>query len=84
MTTVTTRFAITILAAACCASLSLAADDGSVRKDLFTVITLHGMPCGEVISYTTTSDNDHLATCKDGNRYHVYVNAQGRVVVDRL
>ena len=74
---------ITILAATYFAAPSHAADDVSVRKDLFTVITLQGLPCGEVISFTTKSDNDHMVVCKDGNRYHVYVNAQGRVVVEK-
>jgi hypothetical protein len=75
--------AITILTATCYAAPSLAADDASVRKDLFTVITLHGLPCGEVVSVATRSDNDHIASCKDGNRYHVFLNAQGRVVVEK-
>jgi hypothetical protein len=61
----------------------VAADDVSVKKDLFTVITLQGLPCGEVIDVTTKGDNDHIASCKDGNRYHVFLNAQGRVVVER-
>ena len=75
---------ITILAAAAYAAPSLAADnDAGVKKDLFTVITLQGLPCGEVLSYTTKTDNDHMVVCKDGNRYHVYVNAQGRVVVEK-
>jgi hypothetical protein len=30
------------------------------------------------------ADSDYAATCKDGNRYHVFVNAQGRVVVQKL
>jgi hypothetical protein len=72
-----------IVAAACITAPSFAADDESVKKDLFTVITLQGMPCGEVVSFTTKSDNDHVAVCKDGNRYHVFVNAQGRVVVEK-
>ena len=74
---------ITILSATSFAVPSLAADDAAVKKDLFTVIPLQGLPCGEVVSYTTKNDNDHLAVCKDGNRYHVYVNAQGRVVVEK-
>jgi hypothetical protein len=74
---------ITIVATTCFEAPSLAADDASVKKDLFTVITLQGLPCGEVVSYTTKSDNDHTVVCKDGNRYHVYVNAQGRVVVEK-
>jgi len=75
--------AITLFAAVSIATSSLAADDASVKKDLFTVITLQGLPCGEVVSYTTKNDNDHVVVCKDGNRYHVYVNAQGRVVVEQ-
>lgn len=78
-----TGLVIAILTATCFAAPSLAADDVSVKKDLFTVITLQGLPCGEVVSYTTKSDNDHAVVCKDGNRYHVYVNAQGRVVVEK-
>jgi hypothetical protein len=75
--------AIAMLAALCVAGSAIAAADDSVKKDLFTVITLQGLPCGEVVSVTTKSENDHLAVCKDGNRYHIYVNAQGRVVVDK-
>ena len=75
--------AITIFAAAFFATASLGADDASVRKDLFTVITLQGLPCGEVVSVTTKAENDHIASCKDGNRYHVFVNAAGRVVVEK-
>lgn len=77
------RYVTWFLTAACIASPSLAADDASVKKDLFTVITLQGLPCGEVVSVTSRTDNDHVATCKDGNRYHVFVNAQGRVVVEK-
>ena len=83
MNTPVTRLAIGIFTAMCCATTSLAADDASVRKDLFTVITLQGLPCGEVVSVTTRGDNDHIASCKDGNRYHVFLNAQGRVVVEK-
>jgi hypothetical protein len=83
MRTPTTALAIAILAATCFAAPSLAADDESTRKDLFTVITLHSLPCGEVVSVITRAENDHLATCKDGNRYHVFLNAEGRVVVEK-
>ena len=83
MKTRMTTLVISSLMATCVAAPSLAADDASVKKDLFTVITLQGLPCGEVVSFTTKSDNDHMAVCKDGNRYRVYVNAQGRVVVEK-
>ncbi len=77
------RTAIATLAALCVAGPAIADDAAAVKKDLFTVITLQGMPCGEVVSVTTKSENDHVAVCKDGNRYHIYVNAQGRVIVDK-
>ena len=46
------------------------------------VIALHGKPCGEVVSYVVQGENDFLASCKDGNRYRVYLK-DGRVVVDK-
>ena len=74
---------VMILTAGSFAASALAADDAAVKKDLFTVITLQGLPCGEVVSVTTRSDTDHVAACKDGNRYHVFLNAKGRVVVEK-
>jgi hypothetical protein len=62
--------------------VTMAADDPKQREDLTAVITLQGKPCGEVVSYTVQGDNDFLATCKDGNRYRVYVK-DGRVVVEK-
>ena len=75
--------AVTVMAALAAAGSAHAADDASTKKDLFSVITLQGLPCGEVISVTTRADNDHIATCKSGNRYHVFLNAQGRVIVEK-
>ena len=83
MRTRATHIALTILTVTVFAAPSLAADEESVKKDLFTVITLQGLPCGEVVSVMTKGDNDHLASCKDGNRYHVFLNAQGRVIVEK-
>ena len=79
----TTVLATAMVAAAGIAAPARAADDEAIRKDLFTVIALHGLPCGEVLSVTTRADNDHLATCKDGNRYRVFLNAEGRVIVQK-
>ena len=78
-----TNWALTVSLAALFAAPSLAADDATTRKDLMAVIALQGMPCGEVVSVKSQGDNDHVATCKDGNRYHVYLNAAGRVVVEK-
>ena len=69
--------------AACLAGSAFAADDAATKKDLFTVITLQGLPCGEVTGVATRAENDHIASCKDGNRYHVFLNPQGRVVVEK-
>ena len=59
------------------------ADDAALLKDLTSVIALLGLPCGQVVSATRLKDNDHVATCKDGNRYRVFVNAEGRVVAQK-
>jgi len=59
-----------------------AADDPKQRQDLTAVIALQGKPCGEVVSYVAQGDNDFIATCKDGNQYHVHVK-DGRVVVEK-
>ena len=62
---------------------SRAAEDVSILKDLTAVIALLGVPCGQVISAQRLKENDHIATCKDGNRYRVFLNAQGRVVAQK-
>ena len=62
----------------------LAADDASFSKDLMATIALQGMPCDQLIDSKRNGDSDYTATCKDGNRYHIYVNAQGRVIVQKL
>lgn len=59
---------------------SIAQDDAELRKDLTSVIALLGLPCGQVVSVTRLGENDNLAVCKDGNRYRVYINDEGRVV----
>jgi hypothetical protein len=73
-----------LVAAVACLGLSaaLAADDPKQRQDLTAVIALQGRPCGEVVSYSVQGDNDFVATCKDGNVYHVHVK-DGRVVVEK-
>jgi hypothetical protein len=62
------------------ATPSRAADDAELLKDLTSVIALLGLPCGRVVSATRLKDDDHIATCQDGNRYRVFINAEGRVV----
>jgi len=76
-----TTWAAVVLQATLFAGLSLAADDPAVLKDLTAVIALQGQPCGQVVTATKQGDNDYIASCQDGSRYRVFVNAQGRVVV---
>ena len=65
------------------AASALGADNGSLRKDLTAVIALLGLPCGKVVSATRLKANDHIATCRDGNRYRVFLDARGRVVAKK-
>jgi hypothetical protein len=66
------------------AAPGIAADANSpLAKDLTATISLLGLPCGQVVNVTTQGKNDHLATCSNGNRYRVYVNAQGRVTAEK-
>jgi hypothetical protein len=60
-----------------------APDEEALKKDLTAVIALHGQPCGEVVAVTVLAQNDYAASCKDGNKYHVYLNKDGRVVVEK-
>jgi len=44
---------------------------------------LQGLPCGQVVAVKVNAENDYACSCKDGNRYRVYMNAAGRVVVEK-
>jgi len=61
---------------------SSAQDDEALKKDLTAVIALHGLPCGGVVAVRVLAKDDYAASCKDGNKYHVFLNAEGRVVVE--
>jgi hypothetical protein len=58
--------------------------DVSVTKDLTAVIALHGLPCGNVVSATQQGKDDYVASCENGNRYRVFVAADGRVIVEKI
>jgi hypothetical protein len=60
-----------------------AAQGDALLKDLTSVILLLGLPCGQVVSAKKQADNDHIASCKNGIRYRVFVNAEGRVVAQK-
>jgi hypothetical protein len=62
---------------------SLAADDEALKKDLAAVIALQGLPCGKVVEVTELAKDDYAVSCEDKNEYRVYMNAEGRVVVEK-
>ncbi len=63
--------------------VSQAADDVSITRDLTAVIALLGLPCGKVVSVVKKGDNDHIASCENGNRYRIFLNTEGRVVAEK-
>ena len=75
--------ALSLLLAAFFALPSFAADDEALKKDMTSVIALQGLPCGQVVAVEVNGENDYACSCKDGNRYRVYMNAAGRVVVEK-
>ena len=77
-----TALAGLLVMAAFFAGPSFAQEDEALKKDLTAVIALHGLPCGEVVAVTVQGENDYAASCKDGNKYHVYLNPAGRVIVE--
>ena len=61
----------------------VADEQEALKKDLTAVIALHGLPCGQVVAVTELAESDYAASCQDGNKYRVYLNAAGRVVVEK-
>ena len=72
-----------LLVAASVVGPSFAEDDEALKKDLTAVIALHGLPCGQVVAVKVQAENDFVASCKDRNRYRVYLSAAGRVEVEK-
>jgi hypothetical protein len=82
MNKLTGRWAQSLVVAVLLAVPASAQDEETLKKDLTSVIALHGKPCGQVVAVKVLADNDYAASCEDGNKYHVYLNAEGRVMVD--
>jgi len=74
---------LAVLLTALCSLPARAAEDAALLKDLTSVIALLGLPCGQVVAARRLKDDDHVATCSDGNRYRVFINAQGKVVAQK-
>jgi hypothetical protein len=84
MTTRSIALASSLFVLACLVTpVAAQQDNETLKKDLTAVIALQGQPCGEVVSATVLKQNDYAATCKDGNKYRVYENDKGRVIVEK-
>ena len=87
MNTIANRLALMLVATTLGAASSQAADPAAnaipVAKDLTAVIALQGLPCGQVVTVSQTGENDYVASCDDGHQYRVFVNADGRVIVEK-
>jgi hypothetical protein len=70
-----------VVATALGTGAALAAE--SLSKDLTSTLALLGLPCGQVVSAQRLGENDYLATCRNKNRYRVYINDKGRVVAEK-
>lgn len=66
------------------AAPSQGAEEPAVLKDLTAVLMLLAMPCGQVVSAVRQADNSYIASCKDGTRYRVFVDAAGRAAAQKL
>jgi hypothetical protein len=81
------RLSVMLMTTALYALSSQAAEPATsevpVAKDLTAVIALQGLPCGQVVDVRQKGDNDYVASCEDGHQYRVFVNAEGRVVVEK-
>ena len=56
--------------------------DAKVKKDLKTVLALQGKTCNDIDRLESLGENDYLVTCKDGNRYRIWIDADDRVIVE--
>ena len=76
-------WALIVMIAAFFAESPRAADDPAFAKDMLATLSLLGLPCGQVVTVKRQGDSDYLVSCKDKNRYRVFVNSEGRVVAQK-
>jgi hypothetical protein len=82
MIRLTTSLTLLLVAAAVLAAPRFAQDEEALKKDLTAVIALHGKSCGQVIAVKVLAESDYAASCQDGHKYRVYLNAEGRVLAE--
>jgi hypothetical protein len=83
MNRLTVALARSLVVVACLAVPASADDEEALKKDLTAVIALQGLPCGKVVAVKVLAESDYAASCEDGNKYRVYLNAEERVVVEK-
>jgi hypothetical protein len=76
--------AVCVVSAGASPGVRAAQQPSGIGQDLAATIALHGLPCDKVVGSQRKGDSDYIATCQNGNRYHIFVDAQGRVVVQKL
>ncbi|MGH8141457.1 MAG: hypothetical protein ACREU2_02895 [Steroidobacteraceae bacterium] len=78
------RYIFAIIGAMAVRSACFGAEEPSFSRDLAATIALQGLPCDKVVQSKRNGDSDYTAVCRDGNRYRIFVDAKGRVVVQKL
>jgi hypothetical protein len=76
-------WALMLMMTAFLAETPFAAEEPAFARDMLATLSLLGMPCGQVIAVKRQRDSDYLVSCKDKNRYRVFVNSEGRVVAQK-
>ena len=76
-------WALIVAVTAFIAETPLAAEDPAFARDMMATLSLLGLPCGQVLNVKRQGDSDYIVSCKDKNRYRVFVNSEGRVVAQK-
>lgn len=72
---------VPLLCLACLPVVATAQSNSKTDKDLQSVLALQGKDCGTVVGSERLGSNDYVATCSNGKRYRIAVDATGRVVI---
>ena len=64
-------------------AVGMSSQAADIGNDLKATIVLQGSPCDQIAQQTRNGDSDYNVMCKDGNHYRVYVDAKGRVIVQK-
>lgn len=71
---------MSLLLLASCGGQEPPSHDDIIAADLAEILTLQGLSCEEVASYTLQDRLDYRVVCKSGDVYRIHVSAQGHVM----